>query len=151
MTLAGTPLQLSFPCRPTAMARDLTIVNTPLHWTLTACDAGGLTFAVSWADVPDPTRTGAVLQALSRQAGENLRATPRLAQAASVPGMTPHPAAQWMQLQGHSPDGGAVVQQLLLFAHGLRVYQASVLGAVSGTEQEAAARTFFDALRIQAP
>ena len=151
MTLAGTPLQVSFPCRPAAMARDLSLVNTPLHWTLTACDASSMTFAVAWADVADPARTTAVLQALARQAGENLRAVPRGALAASVPGMTPNPSAQWLQLQGHSPGGQVLNQQVLLFTHGLRVYQASVLssGAVAGAD--AASRTFFDALRVQAP
>lgn len=159
MTLAGTPLQVSFPCRPSAMARDLVVVNTPLRWTLTACDASSMTFAVAWADVPDPTRTTAVLQTLARQAGENLRAMPQAAQAASVPGMTPNAASLWVQLQGRSPDGSAVSQQVLLFTHGLRVYQASVLssGADAGRDagrdvgRDAAARAFFDALKVQAP
>lgn len=151
MTLVGTPLQVSFPCRPTVMARDLKLLNTPLHWTLTACDASSMTFAVAWADVPDPARTTPVLQALARQASENLRAAPRAALAASVPGMTPNPSAQWLLLQGHSPDGHAMTQRVLLFAHGLRVYQASVLSSGADTEGDSAARSFFDALRVQAP
>jgi hypothetical protein len=151
MTLAGTPLQVSFPCRPSAMARNLTVGNTPLHWTLTACDAGDMTFAVAWADVPDPARTTAVLQALARQTGENLRAAPQAVQAASVPGMTPHLASQWMRFLGRSPDGKVLAQQVLLFTHGLRVYQASVLGAGAEPAGQAAAPTFFGALRVLAP
>ena len=151
MTLAGTPLQVSFPCRPSTMARDVLVVNTTLRWSLTACDADSMTFAVAWGHVPDPARTTAVLQALARQAGENLRTTPQAAQAASVPGMTSNLASQWVQLQGHSPDGSAVSQQVLLFTHGLRVYQASVLSSGADAGRDAAARTFFDALRVQAP
>jgi hypothetical protein len=151
MTLAGTPLQVSFPCRPSTMVRDVQVVNTPLRWTLAACDAGSMTFAVAWGDVPDPARTTAVLQAMAGQAGENLRATPQAAQAASVPGMTPNLASQWMQLQGRSPDGSTVSQQVLLFTHGLRVYQASVLSSDADARRDAAARSFFEALRVQAP
>lgn len=146
MTLAGTPLQVAFPCRPSAMARDLTLVNTPLRWTLSACDAQGMTFGVAWADLPGPDRTSLVLQALARQSGENLRARVLGAQPASVPGMTPHPGAQWIHLAGQAPGGSGMSQQVLLFVHGLRVYQASVLGP---SVDAAAAQAFFDALRVQ--
>lgn len=146
MTLAGTPLQVAFPCRPTTMVRDIVVAGGSLRWTLASCDAGGMTFGVAWADLPSPDRTSVVLQALARQAGDNLRATHRVDQAASVPGMTPNAAAQWIHLAGSAPDGGDMTQRMLLFTHGLRLYQAAVLGP---KVEAAAASGFFDALKVQ--
>ena len=147
MPLAGTALQVAFPCRPSSMARDVALAGAPVRWTLNACDAQDMTFAVAWADMPDALGADAALQALVRQAQDNLRAAPQgPSQPASVPGMTPHPLAQWRHWQGRSPTGAPVQQQQLVFVHGRRVFQASVLGA---KVDAAASAGFFGALQVR--
>jgi hypothetical protein len=59
--------------------------------------------------------------------------------------MTPHPqSAQW-RLSGRLPDGRAVQERVVVFSHGTRVYQATMLGAALDAEAQ---DTFFGALRV---
>ena len=48
--------------------------------------------------------------------------------------MTPNPAAIRLRVEGRLPDGKAVQEQAVFFVRGLRVYQASVIGSMPGTE-----------------
>ena len=50
-------------------------------------------------------------------------------------------------LLGRRPDGSSVRQQAAFFAHGLRIYQASVLGSELPAE---ATETFFLGLKLVA-
>jgi hypothetical protein len=62
-----------------------------------------------------------------------------------VPGATPHEASVRVVLAGVRPDGQAVEMQLAVFAHGTRVFQATVLGP-QATGEDAA--SFFSNLRF---
>ena len=75
----------------------------------------------------------------------NVRATVIAEQPANVPGMTPQADARRWQLRGQLPDARPVAEQLQVFAHGTRVYQASVIGPAA---DDAHASPFFDALRV---
>jgi hypothetical protein len=90
------------------------------------------------------------LQALGGTARDNVRATVLAEQAADVPGMTPQAAARRWQLRGQLPDGRAVAEWVQVFAHGTRVFQASVIGPAGDPEAVSRrAAPFFDALRVQ--
>jgi len=56
-----------------------------------------------------------------------------------------HPGSRRLVIEGRRPDGQAVTMQLAVFAHGTRVYQATVLGAQL---PEGAADTYIGALRV---
>ena len=66
-------------------------------------------------------------------------------QPAAVPGMTPNPEARRWRLQGRLPDGQAVAEQVQVFAHGTRVFQAAVIGPQA---DEARAGPFFEGLKV---
>ena len=59
--------------------------------------------------------------------------------------MTPNPSARQWRLAGHRPDGQAIEQTLVLFAHGTRVVQASALGE---RIDPAALGTFVESLHV---
>jgi hypothetical protein len=65
---------------------------------------------------------------------------------ADVPGMTPHPLARRLTLQGRLPDGRPTHAQALWFSRGTQVYQAVVLGAVADEDVPSA---FSSALKVQ--
>ena len=112
---------------------------------LVACSADGHTFALASADMADPARVGPALKALVEAARTNVQGRIESERPGSVPGMTPNAEARVLQLQGRLPDGQPVREQVLVFAHGLRVFQASVVGPLADA---AHARPFFEAIEL---
>jgi hypothetical protein len=142
----GSQARLMLPCKPASHARRVAIAGEMIDMSMFACSAGETVYALSFADVKDPARVGAALDELGRAAQANLQSPSGAAsQPAAVAGMTPHPqAAQW-RLSGRLPDGRAVQERVLVFSHGTRVYQATMLGATLDAEAQ---ETFFSALRV---
>ena len=110
-----------------------------------ACSAGGSTFAVGSMVLGDVRDVSAAIDALRDAAARNLGATIGECRPVDVPNMTPNSRAGRCLLKGHRPDGSAVVEHVLVFARGARVYQASVLGDAA---DDATATTFFNGLKV---
>jgi hypothetical protein len=141
----GWGLGVSLPCRPADVARQVALAGPPVELRLLACSADGHTFAIASADMADPARVDPALQALGAAALANVRGRVDAEQPAAVPGMTPWPGARRWQVTGRMPDGTAVREQVLVFAHGLRVFQATVVGPRA---DEALAKPFFDSIEV---
>ncbi len=141
----GWSLMGALPCKPASQQRQVALAGQPVVLTMVACTADSHTFALSSAELGDPARVGVVLQALGQAAQANVQATVAAEQAAQVPGMTPNPAARRWLLRGRLPDGQAVAEQVQVFAHGTRVFQAAVIGPVADS---ARADPFFEALKV---
>lgn len=143
---AGSHAQLMFPCKPASHARSVALAGAQIEMSMFACTAGGVTYALAFADMADPALVTPALAELARAARANLQAdAPASAAPLRVPGMTPNErAAQW-QIAGRLPDGRAVHERAAFFAHGTRVYQATALGPELDAD---AVETFFGALRV---
>ena len=141
----GQSIQALFPCKPGAMERRLQLAGKLVSLTLRACASGGQTWGLASADIGDPTLVGQTLTELGTAAALNIGAAMTTAEPLQVPGATPNPASQRTRLQGALPDGTPVQMQLAVFAHGTRVYQATVLGPKVPDE---AAQIFLGALRV---
>jgi hypothetical protein len=141
----GWGLVASWPCRPTGQSRQVALAGPAVTLDLQACSADGHMFALASADLADPARVGPALRALGDAARANVQGRVEAVRPAAVPGMTPNADARWWQLQGRLPDGQPVHEHVLVFAHGLRVFQATVVGAQAG---EAQATLFFDAIAL---
>lgn len=141
----GWGILVSLPCRPASQARQVPLAGAPVELLLMACSADGHTFAIASADMADPARVGPALQALGAAALANVRGQVEADQPAAVPGMTPQPAARRWVVRGLRPDGTAVREQVLVFAHGLRVFQATVVGP---SANDAHARPFFASIEV---
>lgn len=140
-------LTFSLPCRPDAAERELSLAGAMLTWEMRACNAGGLTFAVAWGDTGDPARVAPALAALASAGQARLRGQLDHDIAALVPGMTPQAGARQWRIRGQLPDGSAMVQESAVFAHGTRVFQATVQGVAPEPSQT---KFFFEALRLDA-
>ena len=142
----GSQARLMFPCKPASHARRVAIAGETVEMSMFACSAGETVYALSFADVKDPGRVGAALDELGRAAQSNLQSSSSVAsEAARVVGMTPHPQSVQWRLAGRLPDGRGVQERVVLFSHGTRVYQATMLGAKLDVEAE---DSFFGALRV---
>lgn len=142
----GWPLSVALPCKPADQQRRIPLAGQAVALRMLSCSADDHVFAVASADVGDPAQVAPALQALAAAARANVRAVVVDERAAAVPGMTPQADARRWRLRGQLPDGRAVAEQLQVFAHGTRVFQASVIGPAA---DDARAAPFFDALRVQ--
>lgn len=130
LRVEGTPLRALMPCKPERATRAVPLLAAPaepvaLH--MHSCEAGGLRFAVAWADVGQPAQVAPALAAW-RQAG--LQAI-RAGEAAAADVTLRLPGAevvQPLQAQGTDPQGQAVQTRAVYFAQGARVFQAAVYG-----------------------
>ena len=130
---AGSGAVAAFPCKPD--------IDQRAGMGLAQCEAGGLGFALSWADTPDPTRAGAALTAMTQALAAKLGQPLPAPQPVAVPGMTPLPEAAQHRLAG---AGG--VTRVAVFALGGRVYQALM---TARRDDSAAWEAFLAGLRVE--
>lgn len=141
----GSSARWLFPCRPNVQERSIALAGAPVKLTLQACSAGGLTWGLAHADLVDPARVAPALNALQAGAAANLGTVQGAVTPRTVNGATPQPGSGLMQLKGQLPDGTAVHMQVLVFARGPQVFQASVIGQAPSEE---AVETFFASIRF---
>lgn len=144
---ADMGLHAQFPCKPAGHERTVLLAGRRAPMVMHGCAAEGGTYVVGSLAVDDVRDISAALQALREAAANNLQAEAGALRSFSVPGMTPNAQAGRTALTGRRPDGSAVVQHLLVFTRGQRVYQAAVLG---DRPPEAAVQSFFAGLRLAA-
>ncbi|MFT7776925.1 hypothetical protein [Roseateles sp.] len=131
---AGAGARALFPCKPEVEQRQ--------GMGLAQCEAAGRRFALSWADLSDPTQAGAALKAMPQALAGKLGQALPLGAALQVTGMTPMAEAAQYRIAG--PSG---VTQVAVFAHGGRVYQALMTG---GRDDTAVWESFRTGLAIEA-
>ena len=148
----STALIAMFPCKPSRQTRELPLAGARVRMELLACEAGGATWALSHAQLGgDATRVGASLAALGDSLTANLGGgAPAAARPWWVPGMTPQPQAQRVQLRGQRADGIEVRVEAGVFAHGTQVFQAVVMQpAKEPTLDAEALQSFFGGMRVK--
>ena len=143
--LPGTQLVAELPCRPGRFQRDVAVAGVPLKLFMLSCEAGGVTYGVATADVGDPGRVEAVLQALREGAAEAIRSADSPAGALNLRGATPFSGNSSAHLHGRRPNGEEVEEAISVFGRGTRVFQASAVGAAL---PEGAVKSFEDGLRF---
>lgn len=124
----GSGVVVSFPCRPDRLVRSVPLAGAPVRMEMLVCSVSGTTFALTFADVPDPSSVGPALAELRALAAINIGAPPATPSAWQVPGMTPSAQASRITVSGRRGDGRPVEEQATFFSKGRRVYQASVVG-----------------------
>ena len=141
----GAGVVAQFPCRPDRHARAVVVASEATRMEMLVCSAAGITFAVSFLDVADPANVAPALSelraaALSNIGGREVHSAPAL-----VSGMTANTQAMQVSMTGRLPDGAVVQEQAVFFVKGLRIYQASAIGATLAPE---AMSTFFAGLKL---
>jgi hypothetical protein len=139
----GFGLVLTLPCRPAIASRRLTLAGEAVALGLQACSADRATYAIASALLSDPAAVPAALDQLASASLANVDGRIVAERPAQVPGMTPQAGARQLRISGHLSDGQEVEIDTVVFAHGLRVYQASVVGGAGDGRQ-----ALFDSLQI---
>ena len=143
---AGVSLLL--PCKPDKAQKQVPLGPEPTTLTMLGCEAGGATFAVAVAELPDPAQVSGVLSQWQAITLKNMKAAPLSAPPAlfKVAGADASPAPVWLQAQGQQNDGSAVQSRAAYFAKGARVVQVVMYAPKISPD---AAETFFTSIRIE--
>jgi hypothetical protein len=145
----GTPLEALMPCKPEVAERPVPMGGSPTVLHMQSCKAGGLTFALAWANVPDAGAVPSALIEWQRASLASIRADPAAHAdpahrwTAKVGGST---LAQGITAQGTDPQGQPVRSRAVYFARGTQVFQAAMYGPTAPDEVSAA---FFEGLKLQ--
>ena len=144
----GTPLQALLPCKPETAERSVPLGGSPTVLHMHSCKAGGVTFALAWASVPNAAAVPATLSDWQRASLAAIRVDPAMHSDpahhwnASVAGAT---QVQGISVQGTDPQGQPVQARVVYFARGAQVFQAAIYGAASDEVNS----TFHEGLKLQ--
>ena len=141
----GSTLVAMFPCRPDHHVRPIELAGRRTTMQMDACATGGATFAVSVVELGDPALAATAQQELRTVAVANVRGDAPQAVPWRLAGTTPDIDTMRISTRGRLPDGAAVVEHAAFFTQGLKIYQASVIGAAPNPE---ALETFFAGLKF---
>ena len=141
----GSTLVAMFPCRPDRHERPVELAGRRMAMRMDACATGGATFAVSLVELGDPALAPIAQQELRTVAVANVKGDPPQAVPWRLAGTTPNGETTRISTRGRLPDGAPVVEHAAFFTQGLKVYQASVIGAAPNPE---ALETFFAGLKF---
>jgi len=141
-----TPLVALFPCKPDLSARVVSLGAQDVSMTMWACDAGGATFAVAYADIKVAADAGAALGQWKSATLGHLRAPSPSELPYLIKGASAMPPAVQVQTRGLRPDGSGMAVHAVWFAQGSQVFQAALY---ADTVSPALAETFFSGLRLQ--
>lgn len=146
VAVPGPQLTALFPCRPVSLARPVLLAGRTVTLALHSCEAGGSTYAVAASEIPDPAGVAAALRALREATSRNLAAGADLRpEAWSLAGTTPQAEAGRWRLGGRRPDGQPLYADTAVFARGIWVVQATVIGP---SLSDAKTQPFFEGLRF---
>jgi hypothetical protein len=141
----GSGIGVAFPCRPDRLSRSMVVADATVTMQMLVCSAGDATYALGFFDVDQPARVGATLDALRAAATANVRGQATRWAPLQIKGMTPNDRAGRLLVDGRRPDGRPVQEHAAFFAHGLRLYQAAVIGERPAT---LAVEPFFGGLKF---
>lgn len=127
-------LKTLLPCKPDRASRPQPLAGQNLELHMQGCEADGLLFAVSWADVKDVSLAEPALIQWQRAMLAALQAGSPQMQSFAVKGASTQPAAVRLGAGGKRPDGSAVQTQALWFARGSQVFHAVIYGERIGAE-----------------
>jgi hypothetical protein len=125
----GSDISVTFPCRPDRHVRTLRVAGERVQMEMVVCTTADTTFAVTFFDLADPARITPALRELKATTVGNVQGKALQTVPARVKGMTPNDESVRLSVDGRLPDGAAVREYAAVFVHGLRVYQATVIGA----------------------
>jgi hypothetical protein len=135
------PFSALFPAKPATHSRMVDLDGMRLTMTMTTASAGGVTFAVGSAKMPDPAKAHAILNAMKNALVNNIGGTVRQEKSVAIAN-SPVPSTD-IEATGIPGAGGRPTLLFARFAARDRwIYQAVVVGRENAVPREAV-DTFF--------
>jgi hypothetical protein len=143
---AGAPYSVMLPAKPASQTRPINLDGVQVMMTMTAAEAGGVTFAVGTAELPDAAAAQKALAAMKAALVRNIGGTVRHEKPVTV-----DPASTAIEIDavgaaGKATDGQPRVLLARFIARDRRVYQLVATGGERAVPQEAV-DTFFTSFK----
>ena len=116
-------------CRPECRARIVAIAGAHARTEMAVCEAGRSTYAIGFVDLRDPAAVTGALEGLRSGAVGNVAGAAPHVTPFALRGTTRNSEAERLPVEGRLSVGTPVQEHAVFFVQGLRVYQASVIGA----------------------
>lgn len=146
LPIGATALTAVFPCKPELVSRTLPLAQAQRAVEMRSCDAGGVTFAIAHADLPDPAQAPVVLADWRASTLAGLRADPASVRSDPPRGLPVLPQVQVLRAGRAAGDTPPVHLTGVWFAGRRDVFAAFVMGPVVPAE---ATEPFFAGLRLR--
>ena len=137
--IADTDLSALMPCKPAHHQRSVPLAGLTVTLHMTACDAGGATFAISHAVIPEGSAAPRVLTEWRKITLSNMNAATATESALTT-------ASPRVSAQGKRGDGSPVTLQGTWFAQGSHLFHAAIYAPTITSEMS---ETFFSSLKFQ--
>lgn len=149
--LEGAPLQAQLPCKPERAERQVPLTTAGVTLRLMSCEAGGVTFALAWAQLAPQDDMRSALDQWQQAGWASLQQTAK--SVVDAPGgwsAWPVQVAGAQHLRawqgpGRDHEGRTLQARQIYFGQTGMVYQAAVYGRAI---TEADVLPFFEALRL---
>ncbi len=141
-----TTLAVLLPCKPDRGSRSVPFAGRDTVLSMLGCDAGGATFAVAFAEIPEPAAAPEILAQWRAATLANMRGRASAEQTLQVKAAAGVVSAQRVLADGLRANGKAVQSQAVYFARGRHVFQVVIYADTLGPD---AAETFFSGLKFQ--
>lgn len=139
-------LMALLPCKPDHGSRQVPLLGRDTALRMWGCEAGGVLYTLSVAEVGSPTEVPEALRGWRAATLAHLQAPADMPGRLYAPaGAQPQPESQRLRGQGRQADGRAVQFELAWFARGRQVFLA---GWYASQAPKAGDETFWDGLRL---
>ena len=132
----SAPFVVLLPAKPATHTRPVNLDGISVDMTMTAADAGGVTFAVGTAELPDAAQAQHALAAMKTALVRNIGGTVRKE-------TTPAPGT--LEVEAAGTDSRLLLARFI--ARDKRIYQVIAVGKESALPPEAA-ETFFTSFKL---
>lgn len=144
--ITATSLTALFPCKPQRASRRLVLGGAEVELQMTACDAGGVTFAIGHATVLNPDLAGPALAQWREATLAGMRGQSSGATAFQLAGAREVPQSVRVKAVGSKPSGGELALQGAWFTRDKEVFGALLYGDLLSPDL---ADTFFSGLKFR--
>ena len=132
----SAPFVVLLPAKPATHTRTVNLDGISVDMTMTAADAGGVTFAVGTAELPDAAQAQHALTAMKTALVRNIGGTVRK-ETTTAPGT--------LEIEAAGTDSRLLLARFI--ARDKRIYQVIAVGKESALPPEAA-DTFFTSFKL---
>lgn len=148
--LPETGLLAMMPCKPDTLRRQVPFAHgAETAVVMSSCEASGITFVLSSADVGHPAKVSAALQTWREVSFKHWHMAPHTASSLPFPTSATLGAATLHKATGRHPGGQDMGVWMVMFAQDSRVYQAAMLARPAQAVSPDVADTFLSGLKLQ--
>jgi hypothetical protein len=148
--LGETALLAMMPCKPDTVSRQVPFVHGAMtRLTVASCEAGGLTFAVSTADVDDAAKAARSLELWREVVSKHWQIKPETMSVKPQAVSKSDGSAVRIKGLGAQPQGAEMAVEAVFFSSGSQLFQVAVIALPPKALTADISETYFGGIKLQ--